>query len=132
MHTITRKPNRYAGICENCGRAVGEGEGYLVGKHHARGAWLIAHTDCEISEAAVRSDIAEARKALTPDHAEARKTAAPDHANIDEAINALCEDHITLAEIDNIFPPGSDDERAHFAEMRRVEAEIARLEAMKG
>jgi hypothetical protein len=121
MHTITRKPNRYAGICENCGRAVGEGEGYLVGKHHARGAWLIAHTDCEISEAAVRSDIAEARKALTPDP-----------ANIDEAIAALCEEHIMLAEIDNIFEPGSDIEIRHLAEMGRINTEIARLEAMKG
>lgn len=119
--TIVRKPNRYAGTCENCERHIGAGEGYLVGKNSRHGRWLIAHTDCGEAEVEIRLHIAEARKALTPDP-----------ANIDEAINALCEEHIMLAEIDNIFEPGSDIEIRHLAEMGRINTEIARLEAMKG
>jgi hypothetical protein len=119
--TSNRKPNRFPGTCDFCDTHVGAGDGYLVGKNHRNGPWLIAHNDCDSTKSRVRSHIAEARTAL----------ANIDPANIDEAIGALCEEHIMLAEIDNIFEPGSDIEKRHLAEMARISAEIARLETLK-
>lgn len=64
--TITRKPNRYAGVCDFCEKHVGAGEGYLVGKNSAHGRWLIAHNDCDANTAAVKAEIAKARANLAP------------------------------------------------------------------
>jgi len=132
--TITRKPNRYAGTCENCNRPVDAGKGYLVGKNSRHARWLIAHVDCDVADAAVRGHIAAARKAITdsptPSSPYDRDLSAMTVAELEDLLDGVIDTHICYSEIDNIFDPGSDDEVRHFAAMNRMGAFAREIEAV--
>jgi len=123
--TLTRKPNRYAGTCENCNRHVEANDGYLVGKSHRNGPWLIAHTDCGASDATVRGHIAAAREAITPSSPYDRDLNAMTVRELELLLDGVIDTHACQSEVDNCFDRGSAEEARHMAGQARI-AEYAR------
>lgn len=57
------RPNKFGARCDRCGTHVPPGVGILIGKHHAKGAWLVEHTTCPserpVAPAVAAADLAD-------------------------------------------------------------------------